>query len=743
MVDQRLISIQHDPNQLRSINEFTGSLVRELNAAEGTPSKALMRELLAKGVRRALDIGGADGKKRFLDALSLNIHKFPLQEQQSLAKVWPVEISSEYRNLASFVEDAVDDTLPPRPPVPTMVASLAATAPSSIRPPVSAPPPPPLLALPAPPPQSLPPPMQPSPGGLTQVSGAPPPVAQPQPSPPHGNHALDDVRKRLHAMRPGDDAGSALVQQLLGDALAVEVRGVDEKSRLSFFSDLRLNLFKLPDSAQRSLVEHFLELRTEVARLVDTMAQEISRWLDEEKGAAQGGRQRDALLKKLRALFQATLSAPFLATYRHLEAAEKKKRGKEAFLLKIALCLRTCLEKKLAALPELTEQITQLRRHFFCIEGYGDMMEDWLQNRIKQLNEEFVQRAAAVISAGSLTEVLARLRRRFRPGRWMSLSDPQLEEDMFALFLDNAFPKHVISPESVAKVLKKLSSYGGGNFHVYVDIARTPPTSRPTYIGSPPQDAAEVALLEVLQRFPPFGPLRRGVSGRPSLLSFGRGEVEFILRSGSLFARPSPNERRPLVELPAEEFFEQYGPKEFPSAAVSAVRASSDPSFATGLPSTIIENAQVNLPDVAGAPFSFSGVPGGPEMVPSQQAPAVPFPPQPPGVQIVGGQAPMPLSGTPMPGAPPLLPATGAPQLSAPPLQALSIPPLVGMTGPAPLLLGGPGGAAGAGLSSVPRGPPGPPPLVAPGGGLARYEPYPGAGQHVLSGKFGLDDDEI
>lgn len=763
IIDQRILSIHTDPQQIKSINDFTDSLVRELNVAEGTPTKALMRELLAEGLRRALDMGGAEPKRRFLEALAVNIHKFPLQEQQSLSRVYPVEISSEYRNLQSFVLDAApEDEQAPQGSgfaggtMPGVAAGM-------------------------------------TPGSGTALVPAVSSSADPPPPPSANAPVLTELRRRLTALPPRTGAAAEeLVPRILQEDVAREAQAVDPRTRSAFFSDLRLNLFKFPELAQKELVERFSELRVEVARLVVSMTQEISRWLDEEKVAVQRG-NTGPLMAKLRALFQAVLSAPFSATFKHLGSPEKKQ--KEAFLLKIALCLRTCQERRFTDIKEVGDQTSQLRRQFFYVEGYGELMEDWLQNRIRQFNdEEFAQRVTAVLST-SMPSVLARLQRTFRLGRWLPLTDAQIEEDIFALFLDDTFPRHVLTAASIARMLQRISSQGGADFHVYAGIARLAPPRQP-HSGPPPQDAVEAALLDVLQRFPPFPPLQRV---RPGSFLFGRVEVEFFLRSNDLISRVARTDGGQAQEAPAADFFARHGPEEFPSAAGMAVQSSGQ--LPNGTPSTSIEalgihpdlqsftgtgsSMMINAPGV-GCATTPSG-PRGPSQL-GQVVPPVAFPQQP---LLYLSTAPGYQSSSLALGPPLLASSMTAPGGLTSPVQGLhgfsqpsSLPGLANLGAPPPLVLpSGSGPGANFGLSSLPRGPatfthplgpglaasgPAPGlPLPYPTGGLgqplagARYEPYPvaqGASGGLFGGalspglppglapaasKFGLDDDEI
>eukprot|EP00927_Polykrikos_kofoidii_P070675 TRINITY_DN67087_c0_g1_i1.p1 TRINITY_DN67087_c0_g1~~TRINITY_DN67087_c0_g1_i1.p1 ORF type:complete len:784 (-),score=149.98 TRINITY_DN67087_c0_g1_i1:78-2429(-) len=562
LLDQRALTIQADTNQIRSVCEFTDSLVRELQTAEGTPDKSILRELLAKSLRRALEIAGLEPRKRFLDALTANIHKFPLQEQQSLARVYPVEISSEYRNLQSFVQE--DESLP---------GSVGATAAVS--------------------------------GPASGASG-PAVVSQPH----HKTHGVDaaaasssccpgapniveEVRRRFSALTARQGPSTDEVQKkLLSEDFGTALKTAEPKARASFFSDLRLNLFKFGDDAQREFVERFPELHAEVARLIDSMTQEISRWLDEERIASQRGSTM-AVLEKLRALFQAILSAPFLSAFKHLSSAEK--RGKEAFLLKVALCLRACDGKSFSG--DLEDCAARLRKQFFYVEGYGELMEEWLQSRIKQFNDEFVQKVvAATGDASNLPSVLSRLRRTFRPGRWLSLSDPQLEDDLYALFLHESFPRHILTKASIIRMLRRVSSCGGTDVHIYGTIARFP-SQKLIPASAPPHDAVEASLLEVLQRFPPFPSLKRL---RPGVYRFGSLEVQFVIRSTTLHAQAHRGGVA-LEEVLAEELFSHHGPQEFPLAAESALQSSSQ--LPHGTPTTSIE---ANLPALPAPPVQSS-----------------------------------------------------------------------------------------------------------------------------------------
>lgn len=658
-MDQRLLAIHADPLQIKSVNEFVDSLIHELSAAEGTPAKGLMRELLAESLCRALEIAGSDSKQRFLDAVAANIHKFPLQEQQALSRAHNVEISSEYQNLQSFVVEEVTAEAPRSTAYTSLEAAPKAEAAA----------------------------------GTTSSPAASAPV-------------LQELRRSLASLppRPGPEAQS-LAQRLLREAPG-QVSAAGASARSAFLGELRLALFKFPDEKQKELLERFPELRQEISRLVISMTQEISRWLDEERALAAahgraGRRGSNAssgpLLAKLRALFQAVLSAPFSATFKHLGSAEKK--IKEAFLLKIALCLRTCQDQGFfntveeAAEPgediateneaaksnakEVSEQASQLRMQFFYVEGYGELMEDWLKNRIRQFNEEeFPQRVTAVLGI-NMQSVLTRLRRTFRPGRWLSLMDPQLEEDIFALFLDDNFPRHVLTMQSVGKLLQQVASFRGMEFQTYGGvIARAPPLMMSTQQQPLMQrDPTEAAVLEVLQRFPPFPPLTRV---RPGSYLFGRVQVDFIMRGGSLLARTGSGTT--LEERPAQDFFTYHGPLEFPSAADAAVQS----------PVDHLQADQPKIVDAGGATVQ-PGMAMFPPQLPAYQTPA--------GSSVYGMEAVAPLT--------PMTPVT-----------------------------------PGFGLGTLPT----PVPSMS-----ARYEPYSvptsslqaSAVQTGIPGKFGLDDDEI
>lgn len=709
IIDQRLVSIHNDAQQIKSINDFTDSLVRELNTADGNPDQALMRELLAEGLRRSLDMGGPEPKRRFLEALAVNIHKFPMQEQQSLSRVYPVEISSDYRNLQSFVLDAV----------PEEERSAASLGNATIAPP-------------------------------SMEAAALAEAAPPQPPPLTMTPVLAELCRQLTQLppRPGE-AAEELLPNVLHDDVAREVREADARARSAFFGDVRLNLFKFAESGQRSMVEKFPELRVEVARLVVSMTREISRWLDEERAAAAQQGDSEALLTKLRALFQAVLSTPFAATFKHLGGSEKKQ--KEAFLLKTALCIKTCQERRFTDAQDLGDQVSQLRRQFFYVEGYGELMEDWLQNRIRQFNEEeFDQRVTAVLGT-SMPSVLARLQRTFRLGRWLQLIDMQLEEDVYALFLDETFPRHVLTSASIARMLLKISSQGSADFHVYDSIARLAPSRQPAPTGPPPHDAVEASLLQVLQRLPAFPALRRLRSG---FYRFGRMEVEFVQRGHDLVSRVA-KAGGPVQEAPARDFFARYGPEEFPAAAEMAVQASTGQLGSEAPSTTMIEVSDQS-------PMGFTT---GPTPAPALiQVPS----------SMGGDAAPMGTLGypsqrslffsssTPSIGMPMTLPASLTSPMQGFGSLAMSTA-TSGISGLASPLAPS---SLGFGLTSLPRGPPAcrgalgglQRPSLGDGG---RFEPYPSGsgsapallGSSGLAGlghapslgmnKFGLDDDEI
>ncbi|CAK9083166.1 unnamed protein product [Durusdinium trenchii] len=328
---------------------------------------------------------------------------------------------------------------------------------------------------------------------------------------------------------------------------------------------------------------------------------------------------------------KAVLSASFQANFKQIGAGAK--RAKEAFLLQMAVCLKTVERRDWPGLSELSGK---MRRCFFYVEGYGELMEDWLQSRTKQLNEEFLQRGTAVLGS-NFSEVLSRLRQIFRPGRWMFLSDPRVEGDLIGL-LEDSIPRHVLSISSLTKFLELVGSSGGEDFHIYNDIVRLPPLTSPPCLG--PKDLTESTLLEVLKRLPGFPPLLR-TEGR---YRFGRVEVVFQL-TGTDLAAQVLSAPQPVPEvLRALDFFLQFGPQEFPNAAAEAVQASDAGHLC---PTTQIQDLNATslpLPTLPTLPLPSSTFPTG--TLPMSTSPLTAVPP-------LGSVPPrtVPPLGTPLQGA--------------------------------------------------------------------------------------------
>ncbi|CAJ1351265.1 unnamed protein product, partial [Effrenium voratum] len=99
--------------------------------------------------------------------------------------------------------------------------------------------------------------------------------------------ALMELRRRLTALpaTPGP-AAEELVTKLKEEQTSQALKAVDARTRTAFFAEVRVNLHRLTEGHQKELLERFGDLKTEVVKLVDSLTQEISVWLDEERVAS-------------------------------------------------------------------------------------------------------------------------------------------------------------------------------------------------------------------------------------------------------------------------------------------------------------------------------------------------------------------------------------------------------------------------------------------------------------------------
>ncbi|CAL1144099.1 unnamed protein product [Cladocopium goreaui] len=82
-------------------------------------------------------------------------------------------------------------------------------------------------------------------------------------------------------------------------------------TRSAFFAEVRQSLYRFSEASQKELVEFFTELKAEVVKLVDSMTQEVSVWLDEERVASawQNHAKQARLLALLALLVQGLCQA--------------------------------------------------------------------------------------------------------------------------------------------------------------------------------------------------------------------------------------------------------------------------------------------------------------------------------------------------------------------------------------------------------------------------------------------------
>lgn len=89
--------------------------------------------------------------------------------------------------------------------------------------------------------------------------------------------ALSELRQILASLpqKPGASANE-FVKKMKEDESWKALKKLRRKSRSSFFQEVRQNLCRLPEQAQKELVELFSELKNEVVKLLDAMAQAAS-----------------------------------------------------------------------------------------------------------------------------------------------------------------------------------------------------------------------------------------------------------------------------------------------------------------------------------------------------------------------------------------------------------------------------------------------------------------------------------
>jgi len=373
------------------------------------------------------------------------------------------------------------------------------------------------------------------------------------------------IRRLLGREKLETDDEKKIRKKLLDPVFSQGLIQVSGDLRTNFLRELRTNLAKFSADNQKAICHGVDKLDQELMKCLDQLGTELSKWLD----FAKKENWPPICVSRLAKLLKSILDSPFRVAYQNLPPHADSAHCKENFLLILAICLSHASKK--FDNEEVRNLSKQLRDQFFLVNIHGDLMDKWLKTRIDVANEEFLKSAHKVSSKpDSHSTFLARLQLVLPPGKWTSLEDWTLERELVTLFGEPGVTvQHAVSPQSLAKAVTILGV--PENIHVFDTIARMPTTRE--------EKRAEARNLEekfrrILESYPPKLPFYPGPHGA---YKFGRLDIILQAVDNGKLRVSFGDINGEWKEMDADQFIQEYGPREAPGAAYTALHGQPPP----------------------------------------------------------------------------------------------------------------------------------------------------------------------
>jgi len=399
---------------------------------------------------------------------------------------------------------------------------------------------------------------------------------------------------------PQEDAAK-IRDKLLNPFFVDGFSQIDGDYRTNFLRELRTNLSKFSPEDQRAISLGVDGLDHEIISLLDMSGNELSKWLEFVKKQNWPANSMTQLIPLLKSI----LSLPFGTAFKNMPTTKTGITKKESFLLIMAICLTEAARRFNTV--EVVQNIKDLRHHFFFVEAHGDLMESWLKNRIKVVNEEFLQSATKVTSdTKNHSALLARLQLVLRPGKWTSLEEWAVEQELVTLFGSRTTPQHAVTPQTLARALTLLGT--PENIHIYETIARIPTTRDEK---RPEPRSPDERFKRCLEAYPEQLPFNLSPYGAHK---FGNLDITLQEHPDGRLQVAFGDEHGQWREMGADDFIQEYGPKQAPNATTDALHAtklapSSGASSTASLLAPISSKSSAPLPPLPNSLPDFRPIP--------------------------------------------------------------------------------------------------------------------------------------